>query len=91
MIKHGSLPYLECSTKGDRRFSAFCARIDGRGGKSIEEIYQAAKVFDDGSTGLTWKEAKGGVPINYEEVARLYSQLWDEYSDGKNSFCEYVL
>jgi hypothetical protein len=70
---------MECSTKGDRRFSAFCARIDRRGGKSIEEIYQAAKIFEDGSTGLTWKEAKGRTPINGDEVAKLYSQLWDEY------------
>ena len=81
MIKHGSAPFLECSTKGDRRISAFCARIDGRDGKNIEEIYQAAKVFEGGKTGLTWKEAKGRVPINHDEVARLYSQLWDEYID----------
>jgi len=81
MIKHGSAPFLECSTKGDRRFSAFCARIYGRNGKSIEEIYQAAKVFENGETGLTWQEAKGRVPINRNEVARLYSQLWDEYID----------
>lgn len=81
MVKHGSPPYLECSTHGDRRFSAFCARLEGRGRKSIEEIYQAAKVFEGGVTGLTWQEAKGRVPINGEEVARLYSQLWDEYID----------
>jgi hypothetical protein len=79
MIKHGSAPFLECSTKGDRRFSAFCARIRGRGNQSIEEIYQAAKVFKDGSTGLTWKDAKGRTAINADEMAHLYSKLWDEY------------
>ena len=79
MIKHGSAPFLECSTKGDKRFSAFCARIDSRGGKSIEEIYQAAKVFEDGSTGLTWRQAKGRKAINQDEILVLYSQLWDEY------------
>jgi len=81
MIKHGSSPYLECSTKGDRRFSAFCARIDGRGGMSIEEIYQSAKVFANGETGLSWQDAKGRIPVNADEVARLYSTLWDEYID----------
>lgn len=81
MIKHGSPPFLECSTKGDRRFSAFCARIQSRGDKSIEEIYQAAKIFEDGSMGLTWKEAKGRVSINIVEVAELYSKLWNEYVD----------
>lgn len=81
MIKYGSAPFLECSTKGDRRFSAFCARIDGCDWKSIEEIYQAAKVFEDGSTGLTWKEAKGRRAVNADELAILYSKLWDEYID----------
>lgn len=79
MLKIGEPPFLECSTRGDRRFSAFCARIKNRKYKSIEEIYQASKIFTDGSTGLTWKEAKGKVPINIEYVANLYSKLWDEY------------
>lgn len=79
MIRIGIPPYLECSTKGDKRFSAFCARLKARGNKSIEEIYQAAKIFEDGSTGLSWRQAKGRKPINIKEVAILYSQLWDEY------------
>ena len=79
MIRIGVPPYLECSTKGDKRFSAFCARLKARGNKSIEEIYQAAKIFEDGSTGLSWRQAKGRKPINIKEVAILYSQLWDEY------------
>jgi len=79
MIRIGSPPYLECSTRGDRRFSAFCARIKGRENKSIEEIYQGAKVFSDGTTGLNWKTAKGRKPINIEDISKLYSLLWDEY------------
>ena len=79
MIRYGKAPFLECSTRGDRRFSAFCANINGRNGKNIEEIYQAAKIFVDGSTGLTWQEAKGRVPINMNEVIKLYAKLWDEY------------
>lgn len=76
MVRHGVAPFLECSTRGDKRFSAFHARLRGR---SIEEIYQAAKVFEGGSTGLSWREAKGREPINTTEVRFLYSILWDEY------------
>lgn len=79
MVRHGSAPFLECSSKGDRRFSAFSARIRGRGNKSIEEIYQAAKVFEDGSTVLTWRAAKGRRAVNGDEVRALYGRLWDEY------------
>lgn len=79
MIKHGSAPFLECSSKGDARLSAFRARIRARGNRSIEELYQAAKVFADGSTGLTWREAKGRRAVNADEVRALYSALWDEY------------
>ena len=76
MIRLGCAPYLECSSRGDKRFSAFYARV---GGRSIEEIYQAAKVFDDELTELTWREAKGRKAQNQTEVAALYSHLWDVY------------
>lgn len=76
MVKHGQTPYLECSGKGDKRFSAFYARVNGR---SIEEQYQAAKVFEDGLTGLDWRAAKGRKAVNQEQCSILYSQLWDHY------------
>lgn len=79
LIKHGIEPFLECSSKGDKRFSAFHARLRGRGNRSIEEIYQAAKIFQDGSTGLDWRAAKGKTAVNMDEVRSLYSTLWDEY------------
>jgi hypothetical protein len=86
MIKYGKAPYLECSTRGDKRFSAFFARIKDRDNKSIEEIYQAAKVFKDGSTGLSWKEAKGRKIINHEQVSALYERLWREYIEENPEF-----
>ena len=79
MIRHGAAPFLECSSRGERRLSAFAARIRGRGNRSIEDIYQAAKVFADGSTGLSWREAKGRKPVNAAETRTLYAALWDEY------------
>lgn len=79
MIRHGEPPYLECSSRGDKRFSAFYAKLSKYNGKSIEELYQAAKVFEDGSAGLTWKEAKGRTPVNVEFCREFYGHLWDEY------------
>lgn len=76
MIRHGEAPYLECSSRGEKRLSAFYARVNGR---TIEEQYQAAKRFEDGSTGLSWKQAKGRKAVNAEECAALYSALWDQY------------
>lgn len=76
MIRHGQPPYLECSGRGDKRFSAFHARLNGQ---SIEEVYQAHKIFEDGSTGLHWRQAKGRRAVNMTECAALYSALWNVY------------
>jgi hypothetical protein len=46
---------------------------------SIEELYQASKVFEDGSTGLSWRDAKGRRAVNADVCASFYSMLWDEY------------
>lgn len=49
------------------------------GGRTIEEVYQSAKVFEDGSTGLSWQLAKGRLAVNMRECHVLYSALWDLY------------
>lgn len=79
MQKFGYEPFLECSSKGDKRFSAFYARLKSYNNKSIEEIYQASKIFEDGATNLSWREAKGRKAVNQEQVSEIYSQLWKEY------------
>ena len=76
MLKFGTSPYLECSSRVDKRFSAFYARIASLGNKTIEELYQAKKVFADGSTGLSVKDAKGRKPVNIEQCRQFYSELW---------------
>ena len=81
MVKHGKAPFLECSSKGDKRFSAFFARIRSRNNETIENIYQRSKVFENGVTGLDWRDAKGKKALNSEEVTVLYFQLWHEYID----------
>ena len=79
MLHYGEAPFLECSTKGDGRFSALRARLRGYGNQTIEEVYQGAKVFEDGSTNLPWREAKGRPAVNAVEVRALYGTLWNEY------------
>lgn len=76
MIKHGVAPYLECSSRGERRLSAFYAMVEGA---SIEMRYQSAKVFEGGETNLHWRKAKGRKPVNQIECSRIYSELWDQY------------
>lgn len=79
MLRFGSEPFLECSSKGERRLSAFSARIARRGGKTIEELYQGFKLFDGFIGGLSPKEAKGKVAINQADCRMFYSLLWDEF------------
>lgn len=80
MIRHGEEPYLECSSAGDKRFSAFYAKVWINGiNRSIEEWYQARKVFSDGTRGLHWTSSKGKKPVNLEECIKFYSYLWDLY------------
>ncbi len=75
MVRHGKAPYLECSSLGDKRFSALYAWV---GGKTIERRYQEAKQFDCGTI-LHWRQRKGLKPSNVEECRALYSKLWDLY------------
>lgn len=81
MMRFGQAPYLECSSRGDVRFSAFYARPANLGGQSIEEAYQALKRFADGTTGLSWRAAKGRRATNHEECESAYIQWWAEWVD----------
>ena len=81
MLIFGTPPILECSSRGDKRFSAFYARIKRRGNKTIEELYQARKLFEGGVSGLSIKEAKGKLPVNIEDCRSYYSLLWREWFD----------
>lgn len=79
MTRFGSSPFLECSSKGDRRFSAFFARPRSLQGRSIEEAYQAMKIFPDGRTGLSWREAKGQQATNISACRSAYDLWWREW------------
>lgn len=79
MLRFGQEPYLECSSKGDKRFSAFYARIKKEGNKSIEQLYQEHKILEDGTVNNDWRKAKGKKATNPEECRRWYSVLWRTY------------
>ena len=91
MIKVGKEPYLECSSKGDKRFSAMYARIKSLENKTIEEIYQGSKIFADGKTGLSVKKCKGKKAINMDEVSKLYEKLWELYLKENPELIEELL
>lgn len=63
----------ECSTKGDKRFSALCARMPD--GRTIEEHYQCdVKGYDVGGT--NWKLGKGKPAIREVDLWSSYLILW---------------
>ena len=73
VVKRGE-PYYECSSKGDKRFSPFYAKVDG---KSIEEWYQV-----DIKGYKSIKDGKGKPPkkeINEEDLYYKYLKLWSKY------------
>lgn len=77
MIYHGKPPFLECSSAGDKRFSAYFAKLRSYGGKSIEEIYQSAKVFSCGATGLSIKDWKTRIRSNsYPKSWNIPVRTW---------------
>lgn len=87
ILSFGTEPFLECSSKGDKRFSAFYAKVKGQ---SIEDRYQACKMFEDGTTGYTWKEVKGKKPVNIEECREMYSKLWNMYFEENPELLEVI-
>jgi hypothetical protein len=84
MVKHGKAPYMECSSMGRQKLSSFYARPKSLKGKSIEAAYQAMKVFEDGSTGLSWKEARGRLAVNQSICVRAYKRWWREWVDEQD-------
>lgn len=86
---------LECSSKGDKRFSAFYAYINLYGiNDSIEHHYQRCKRFYVQPTKI-----KGAIP-DYIEVNNIkydlkyltpfYKLLWVKYLDNHSELVEYA-
>lgn len=81
----------ECSSAGDKRFSAFYAMLSD--GRSIEEHYQCdIKGYDPG--GKDWRKGKGKKPlspISDEELYQKYLALWREWSKSNMSLLSELL
>jgi hypothetical protein len=91
---------LECSTRGDKRFSALVARVRVAGyWATIEEHYQLSKRFKGSPAPTTWREGKGKAPDYLVVVGRhipeslkraFYDMLWVKYLDAHPDLVEYA-
>lgn len=90
---------LECSSRGDKRFSAFSARVTVNGvERSIEEHYQLSKRFGD-FIPKSWKDAKGKKPTHFvvgdrsfdvKYLTSWYELLWIKYFVCNLELLEYA-
>lgn len=82
---------LECSSKGDKRFSAFYAKL---GNRSIEEIFQSRKLGEDGQP--VGKGRKPAYVLIRDErhplpmLSELYYALWHRYLTRHPSLIEFL-
>lgn len=70
--------FLECSSQGDRRFSALNARL--KDGRSIEEAYQL-DVKGYRVQGNDWRLGKGKPPLAPVDLWGAYKALWTTWVD----------
>lgn len=90
---------LECSSRGDVRFSALHARVSVFGRTAaIEEHYQLSKRFG-AKKPRSWRDAKGRKPTHLEIGDRVlpveyltawYAALWLKYLDQHPELVEYA-
>ena len=71
----------EISSKGDKRFSAFNAKIQEFDNLTIEVLYQCTDLYGNGNDpiGLDWRKGKGQPPANGKTPEQLYEgykELW---------------
>lgn len=91
-----TLRILECSSRGDKRFSAFYAYVEVFGRKTnIERHYQSSKKFYDS----TITKAKGlqpdyieinGRQLDKKYLTAWYKLLWVKYLDQHKELVEYA-
>lgn len=91
---------LECSSKGDKRFSAFYAKVVVNGNfDSIENHYQLSKRFATRRPPKTWRDTKGKSPDYFEigdkafDISLLtayYYLLWVKYLDAHPELVKYA-
>lgn len=90
---------LECSSKGDKRFSAFYAKIKLFGKyDSIENHYQLSKRIGNFAP-KTWRDIKGkklthihinGKDYDLKYTIAFYELMWVKYLDDYPELVEYA-
>lgn len=90
---------LECSSKGDKRFSAFYAKVKIFGKyDSIENHYQLCKRIGDFMPKI-WRDVKGKAPTHFHldgfdydlrYLSSFYDLLWVSYLDKNPDLVEYA-
>ena len=91
---------LECSSKGDKRFSAMYARLTLNGKvDTIESHYQLAKRFGNDAPPTHWKQCKGRKPTHFmfgekkvslAKLTDFYNYLWKLYLDENPQLVAYL-
>lgn len=84
LLTRGLPPFLECSSRGDKRFSAFYATPKSLDGMTIEEAYQRMKILPLGVVVKSgWRYKKGIRAVNAAECAEAYEKWWREWIEEK--------
>jgi hypothetical protein len=86
---------LECSSRGDKRFSAFYARVSFFGKTdSIENIYQSVKRDINGAIAGKGKRVSYIViqehKLDVKYLTPLYKMLWVKYLDNNPELVKYA-
>ena len=77
----------ECSSRGDRRFSALYATLYKYDGHTIEYVYQ---VIIKGYSSIRDGKGKHGKLHTWKQQQLMYKQLWERYL-AENSHLRVVL
>lgn len=88
-VKHSRKGGYECSSRGDKRFSALYAVMPD--GRTLEQHYQCdVKGYDIGGT--NWQLGKGKPPLNKEvNTAKAYLTLWNQYLLANPTYAQELL
>lgn len=91
---------LNCSSRGDKRFSAFYARVSVFSKiDSIENHFQLSKRINGRPAPTTWRDMKGKRPdyfvvgqhrIPAELLSAWYALLWVKYLDAHPELVQYA-
>jgi len=92
---------LECSSRGDTRFSPFFAIVEVFSKwDCIENHYQLSKRFKDENPPKTWRDCKGKNPLyiiinnkKYDKkfLKDFYKLMWVQYLDNNPKLVDYLL